>query len=47
MLAGAEDVAVGVFEPGYFAAVGGGPNPEGMILGERILLRRDAAVAAA
>src|SRR5947207_14143595 len=45
MLADGEDVAVGVFEPGYFAAVGGGPDAEGWVLGERLLFRRDAAVA--
>src|SRR5467141_689684 len=45
MLADGEDVAVGIFEPGYFAAVGGGPDAEGLILGEGILFRGDAAVA--
>src|SRR6266849_9040980 len=45
MLADGEDVAVGIFELGYFAAVGCGPNAEGLVLGERILFRGDAAVA--
>ena len=45
MLADGEDVAVGVFEPGYFAAVGGGPDAEGLVLGEGILFRGDPAVA--
>src|SRR6266849_9479057 len=45
MLADGEDVAVGIFELGYFAAVGSGPNAEGLVLGERILFRGDAAVA--
>src|SRR5712692_3077629 len=45
MLTDAEDVAVGVFEPGYLAAVGGGPDAEGLVLGEGILFRGDAAVA--
>jgi hypothetical protein len=34
VLADGKDVAVGVFEPGYFAAVGGGPDAEVLILGE-------------
>ena len=45
VLADGEDVAVGVLEPGYFAAVGGGPDAEGLVLGEGILFRGDAAVA--
>src|SRR5437588_13082017 len=45
MLADGEDVAVGILEPGYFAAVGGGPDTEGLVLGEGILFRWDAAVA--
>src|SRR6266851_7327865 len=45
VLADGEDVAVGIFEPGYFAAVGGGPDAEGLVLGEGILFGRDAAVA--
>src|SRR6266851_2545348 len=45
MLADREDVAVGIFEPGYFAAVGGGPDAEVLVLSEGIFLRRDAAVA--
>jgi hypothetical protein len=45
MLADGEDVAVGVFEPGYFGAVGGGPDAEGLVLGEGNLFRGDAAVA--
>src|SRR5438876_9520333 len=45
MLADGEDVAVGILEPGYFAAVGGGPDAEGGVLGESMLFRRDAAVA--
>ena len=44
VLADAEDVAVGVFEPGDLAAVGGGPDAEGLVLGEGILFRGDAAV---
>src|SRR6266849_4221003 len=45
VLANAEDVAVGVFEPGYSATVGGGPDAEGLVLGERIFFWGDAAVA--
>ena len=45
MLADGKDVAVGVFEPGDLAAVGGGPDAEGLVLGEGILFRGDAAVA--
>ncbi len=45
MLADGEDVAVGIFEPGYFAAVGGGPDAESLVLGEGILFRGNAAVA--
>jgi len=45
MLADAEDVAVGVFEPGDFAAVGGGPDAEFLVLGKGIFFRGDAAVA--
>jgi hypothetical protein len=45
MLTYGEDVAVGVLEPGDFTAVGGGPDAEVLVLGERILLRGDAAVA--
>ena len=44
MLADREDVAVGVFEPGYFAAVGRGPDAEGLVLGKRVLFWGDAAV---
>ena len=44
-MADGEDVAVGIFEPGYFAAVGSGPDAEGLVLGEGILFGRDAAVA--
>ena len=44
-MADGEDVAVGVFEPGYFAAVGSGPDAEGLVLGEGIFFRGDAAVA--
>ena len=39
-----KDVAVGIFEPGYLAAVGGGPDAEVLVLGEGILFRGDAAV---
>jgi hypothetical protein len=45
VLADAEDVAVGVFEPGDFAAVGGGPDAEGLVLGEGVLFGGNAAVA--
>ncbi len=45
MLADGEDVAVGILEPGYLAAVGGGPDAEGLVLGEGILFRGCAAVA--
>jgi len=45
VLADGEDVAVRIFEPGYFAAVGGGPDAEVLILGEGNLFRGDAAVA--
>jgi len=45
MLADGEDVAVGILEPGYLAAVGGGPDAESLILGEGNLFREDAAVA--
>jgi len=45
VLADGEDVAAGVLEPGYAAAVGGGPDAEGLVLGEGNLFRGDAAVA--
>src|SRR6266849_2225289 len=45
MLADGKDVAVGVFEPGYFAAVGGGPDAEVLVLSEGVFFRRDAPVA--
>src|SRR6266446_5468000 len=45
MLADAEDVAVGVFEPGYFAAVGRGPDTEVLVLHEGIFLRGNATVS--
>src|SRR5712692_5128048 len=45
MLADAEDVAVGVFDPGYFAAVGGGPDTEVLVLHEGIFLRGNATVS--
>jgi hypothetical protein len=32
VLSDGEDVAVGVFEPGYFAPIGGGPDAEGLVL---------------
>ena len=45
MLADGGDVGVGVFEPGYFAAVGRGPDAEILVLGNGILFRGDVAVA--
>jgi len=45
VLADGEDVAVGIFEPGDLAAVGGGPDAEVLVLGEGIFFRGDAAVA--
>ena len=39
MLAHRENVAVGIFEPRYFAAIRGGPDAEGLVLGEGILFR--------
>jgi hypothetical protein len=45
VLADGEDVGVGVFEPGDFGAVGGGPDAKGLVLGKGIFFRGDAAVA--
>src|ERR1700694_4057176 len=44
MLADGKDVAVGVFEPGDLAAIRGGPDAEGLVLGKGILFRGNAAV---
>ena len=45
MLADREEIAVGIFEPGDFAAVGSGPDAEFLILGERKFFEGDAAIA--
>src|SRR5882762_2980208 len=45
MLADGKDVAVGVFEPGDLAAVGGCPDAQVLVLGEGIFFRGHAAVA--
>ena len=42
MLADGEDVAVRIFEPGYFVAAGGGPDSEFLILDEGIFFGGDA-----
>src|SRR5882724_5382461 len=44
MLADGKDIAVGILEPGYLAAVGGGPDTEILVLGEGIFFRRNAVV---
>src|SRR6266436_195464 len=45
MLAYGKDVAIRIFEPSYFAAVGGGPDAEVLILGEGIFFRGNAVIA--
>src|SRR5690242_16390765 len=45
VLADREDVAVGILEPSDSAAVGSGPDAEGLVLGEGIFFRSGAAVA--
>jgi hypothetical protein len=42
MLADGKHIAVGVFEPGNFVAVGCGPDSSFFVLDEGILLKRDA-----
>ena len=44
MLAYGEDIAIGILEPGYLAAVGSGPDTEILVLREGIFLRGDAVV---
>src|SRR6267142_4809397 len=44
MLAYGKYIAIGIFEPGYLAAVGGGPNTEILVLGEGIFFGGNAVV---
>src|SRR5467141_1643308 len=44
MLADGKDIAIGILEPGYLAAVGSGPDSEILVLGEGIFFRRNAVV---
>src|SRR6267378_152379 len=44
MLTYGKDIAIGILEPGYLAAVESGPDTEILVLGEGIFFRRNAVV---